>query len=222
MKELISVSPVPELAVPEPPVVVGLDGSTASAAALAWAAGEAGAHRAPLLVVHVLDPRGRSAVYAPVRPKAVDDANGVLARIEYLVDHAVTGPVGPVEQAFEIGVPSVVLMRRAHGARMLVLGHSVRHQCGEGEEYRPGPVLGAIARACVAHADCPVVVVPEPGVGKKTASASTVPSHRASTQGARALHPFQGRRSRSRGDERAARGDLMRCGPVRGVRAGCR
>lgn len=172
-----------------PAVVVGLDGTAASAAALAWASAEAQAHRCPLIVVHVLDPRYTPAVYSPTRPEASQDADGVLARIKELVELSTTGPV---EQVFEVGVPAQVLVHRARGARALVLGHGARHRAPAGQEYRHGPVLGTIGRACVARAECPVVVVPEPVVGR-AAKAVGEPAHRAPVQGARAVYPFQDR-----------------------------
>jgi nucleotide-binding universal stress UspA family protein len=173
---------------PEPPVVVGLDGSPASAAALAWAADEARTHRAPLVVVHVLDPRGRTAAYCP--PTEADrDADAALSRIRELIDRTESGPV---ERIFEIGVPALVLAQRARRARLLVLGQAAGHHLADGEEYRHGAVLGPIARACIARAECPVVVVPEPVIGR-TASADELPRHHDPVRGARAIYPFQGR-----------------------------
>jgi nucleotide-binding universal stress UspA family protein len=183
LKELIPVSTLPE-----PPVVVGLDGTPASAAALAWAAEEARSHGAPLVVVHVLDPRGRTAAHCPAT--AGDrDVDETLSRIKDLIDRTGTGPV---EQIFEIGVPALVLAQRARRARLLVLGHDAGHHLADGEEHRPGAVLGPIARACIARAQCPVVVVPEPVTGR-TASAGELPRHHDPVRGARAIYPFQGR-----------------------------
>ena len=176
--------------VPEPPVVVGLDGTEASAAALAWAAAEAAAHRAPLVVVHVLDPRGSAAVYSRADTDAPAEQGNVLARIKELIDEA---EVGPVQQVFEIGVPSRVLVRLARGARILVLGHAAHRRPGhDGYDCGRVPALGTVARACVARAECPVVVVPEPVVGK-TAAHVEEPEHYAPMRGARAIYPFQGR-----------------------------
>jgi nucleotide-binding universal stress UspA family protein len=186
IKELIPVS-----IVLGPPIVVGLDGTEASAAALAWAAAEAAAHRAQLVVVHVLDPRGRAAVYSHTDADASDEQDHVLAHIKELIDQA---DVGPVEQVFEIGVPGRVLVRLAREARMLVLGQAGRHHRAGHEDYDNvyAPALGPIARACVAGAECPVVVVPEPVLGK-TAAHAEEPEHHAPVRGARAIYPFQGR-----------------------------
>lgn len=173
---------------PEPPVVVGVDGTAASTAALDWAAAEARAHHAPLLVVHILDPRQRNAVYSPA-PAGERDPGRILARIRALVDRA---GAERVEQVYEIGVPGLALAQRARGARLLVLGQARAHHRTPDEEYPHVPALGPVARACVAGADCPVVVVPEQAVGR-TASTREQPRHRDPVHGARAIYPFQGR-----------------------------
>ncbi|MBS2964166.1 universal stress protein [Actinocrinis puniceicyclus] len=144
------------------PIVVGVDGTEASMAALHWAAGEAEAHGAPLIAVHVTDPRGRRGapyagrgVYVPTEAQALDEE----ARVERMI--AQSG-LEHVKRVFDVGVPSQVLVRFAIGARMLVLGHADNHRRREGEGPYQGPALGSIARACVASATCPVVVVPVP------------------------------------------------------------
>jgi nucleotide-binding universal stress UspA family protein len=185
VKELIPVS-----IVPESPVVVGLDGTEASAAALAWACAEATAHHVRLVVVHVLDPRVSTAVYSSTDAEARGEHGDVPARIKGLIDQA---DVGPVEQVFEIGVPSRVLVRLAREARMLVLGNATHYHHAGHRDYDDGcaPALGSIARACVARAECPVVVVPEPVVGK-TAVLAEEAEHHAPLRGGRAIYPFQG------------------------------
>jgi nucleotide-binding universal stress UspA family protein len=113
----------------------------------------------------------------------------MLARVKELIDHV---EAGSVEQVFEIGLPGLVLVQRSRGARLLVLGNAVEHHRADGEEYRYGPVLGPVARACVARAECPVVVVPDPVVGRN-AVGRELPQHRAPVCGARAIYPNQGR-----------------------------
>jgi nucleotide-binding universal stress UspA family protein len=181
--------------VPAPAVVVGLDATEASAAALAWAAAEARAHHAPLVVVHALDPRGRNAVYSPSGPEGSGrrghDADDVLGRLKALIERAAAGQDAPVEQVFEIGVPAQVLIGKARGARMLVLGHGERHRRRD-MGHAPGPALGSIARACVARAECPVVVVPE-AWARRGAPAGAQSKQHAPVVGGRAIYPFQGR-----------------------------
>lgn len=176
---------------PEPPVVVGLDDAETevAAAALRWAAAEAAAHRAPLIVVHAFDPGGEVGVHAHEDPAATEDPGDPIERIRSLIDWA---GIGPVEQVFEAGLPARVLVQRSRGARMLVLGQARRHHRAQGEEYLHGPALGPVARACVALAECPVVVVPEP-VAAPAATEAEEPQSREAVHGGRALYPFQGR-----------------------------
>lgn len=144
------------------PVVVGIDGSEASMAALRWAAGEAAAHHAPLVAVHVLDPRSRGvASYARVGDGESDEPNE-REETDLVERMAADSGVTSVRRVFEVGVPGQVLVRCAIGARMLVLGHADHHRRRDGDAFHHGPTLGSIARACVAHATCPVVVIPIP------------------------------------------------------------
>jgi len=176
------------------PVVVGVDGSDGSLTALRWAAAEAVALRAPLRVVHVLDPRARRAPYAQAAAWDADatDSTAEADRLieRYLLDmHA----VDCVRRVFEIGAPAEILLKHAADARMLVLGHTERQRDPGAEPPREGPALGPIARACVAHSTCPVVVVPPSTQPAETPGVRSVPA--ASTvghtpvEGARTLYP---------------------------------
>ncbi|HZU56846.1 MAG TPA: universal stress protein [Actinocrinis sp.] len=163
---------MPEMRSGAAPIVVGLDGSEASMAALRWAAEEAAAHGAPLIAVHVIDPRAhRFAPYAGRAPHAmrdpvhdsVRDADIAVMDDAAMVEQMVAEcGVSHARRVIEVGVPSQVLVRQAIGARMLVLGQADHHRLRAGAgPYQP-PVLGVISRACVARATCPVVVVPIP------------------------------------------------------------
>lgn len=166
------------------PVVVGVDGSEASLAALRWAADEAQAHGAPLVAVHVLDPRvPRLAPYAGRPVDAGFDARAVdaTARVERMIARA---GLEQVKRVFEVGVPSQVLVRCAMGARMLVLGHADHHRRRENEPSHRGPALGSIARACVMNATCPVVVVPVPARVPSPLKLQPEPVHVAAAVGA--------------------------------------
>lgn len=168
------------------PIVVGLDGSEASMAALRWAAEEAAAHGAPLVAVRVIDPRAqRFASYAGRAPHAVRDpvhepvrdADVALMGDAAMVDQMIAeSGIAHVRRVLEVGVPSQVLVRQAIGARMLVLGQADHHRLRAGAEPYQAPVLGVIARACVARATCPVVVVPIPA--RSPASAALRPEPR--------------------------------------------
>ncbi len=197
-------SPMPAVPRVPAPIVVGLDGSEASLAALRWAADEAAAHGVPLIAVHVMDPRGRRfASYAGRRPQPLPDllrdsvsgaelaAMDEAARAEREIEEA--GLVH-LTRIFEVGVPSQVLVRCAIGARMLVLGNADHHRRRDDERF-PIPSLGSIARACIARATCAVVVVPVPA---RTSAArpvqpepERVPVAHAPMEGARAVYPKQ-------------------------------
>lgn len=150
-------------------VVVGVDGTEGSLAALRWAVAEAAAHRAPLRIVHVLEHRAhRRATYA--RPCL--DATVLrdrAAEAEGLISRAIVETRAPadVRRVFEIGNPAEALIRASRESRMLVLGHTPGRLRGPDELYQ-GPALGSVARACVTHAGCPVVVVPAAERGQDT------------------------------------------------------
>lgn len=171
------------------PVVVGLDLTDASVHALIWAAREAATHDAPLKAVHVVDPRGAEAVYSEAGAHPTVPADEAVARVKELIRRA---GVGPVDRVFEVGVPGRVLVHRSRGARMLVLGQAGGHHHGLGDACRPAPELGPVARACVASAECPVVIVPELAAAGTSAAEGTGERHEAAI-GGRALYPYQGR-----------------------------
>ncbi len=177
------------------PVVVGLDGSSASLAALHWAAAEAAAHGAPLVAVCVSDPRPRRiAPYAGVGNVQSDAADTIAAVHRMIAESGIES----VRRVFEVGIPSQVLVRVSLGARMLVLGHADHHRYRDNEAppHAHAAALGSIARACVARATCPVVIVPIPA--RRPAREAVAPEPRrvpaAVTQGtpvhgSRAIYP---------------------------------
>jgi nucleotide-binding universal stress UspA family protein len=175
------------------PIVVGLDGSSASLAALQWAAGEAAAHGAPLVAVYVSDPRSlRFAPYAGAGLAQADALDAVAAVQKTISDSGIEG----VRRVFEVGIPSQVLVRIGIGARMLVLGHADhhRHRDTDSETQPHAAALGSIARACVARATCPVVIVPIPAQCSACEAAQPEPRRVPVAQGApmhggRAIYP---------------------------------
>ena len=133
--------------------MVGADGSSASLAALHWAVREAGLRDTDLHVVRAWeDAAKRVAPYAshawtPGRPEDLLDAR---QRLEATVTTAVDGaPLGTVTVEMAEGLAARVLLDHADGAEMLVLGSARRASDG----------IGPVARACLRHAPCPVVVV---------------------------------------------------------------
>ncbi|MBF0687801.1 MAG: universal stress protein [Cellulomonas sp.] len=140
-------------------VVVGYDGSPESVAAVRWAAGSAGRLGAPLEVVHVwgiaghLDSPPLSAASAYVRAGAqeVAEEGAEVARSAV--------PEIQVAGVLDDGPPARALVRRAAGARLVVLGR-------QGSARLSGVLLGSVALGTVQHAPCPVVIVPRTQVDR--------------------------------------------------------
>jgi nucleotide-binding universal stress UspA family protein len=132
-------------------VVVGVDGSVESVAALRWACREASLRGAEVHAVHVREEQCHSLPGYAAPGQSVDD---VSIDIDDLVrsvqaDHA-PGVQVLVEEVD--GLAARVLLDRCVGADMLVLGSS---SDVPGALRSAGPVI----RACLRRAPCPVVVI---------------------------------------------------------------
>jgi nucleotide-binding universal stress UspA family protein len=129
-------------------IVVGVDGSPESAAALRWACREAALRGAEVHAVHVREANCHSlASYAgPASPTAEDDVEQIWK--------AAAAEHGSVQIRTEVadGLAARVLLDRCQGADMLVLG-TVSDVPGASRSA--GPVI----RACLRRAPCPVVVI---------------------------------------------------------------
>lgn len=130
------------------PVVVGADGSAASAAAVTFAFEEAALRRTPLLGVCALaDAPGVLGGAAQIRQGFED----LMARGEK--DH----PEVSVLRHIADGSARGALLTSAHEAQMLVVG-------ARGLGGLQGMPLGSVSRALLDHAPCPVGVIHEIGV----------------------------------------------------------
>ena len=138
----------------KPRIVVGVDESPASLAALRWAAREAGLRAAWLQVVQAWErARWRVAPYAScVRPRGTDEDRAAAgARLEGAV-RTMLGPASAIPVTVEVaeGLATQVLLDRAAGADLLVLG---------GVASTGRDAIGPVARDCLRHPPCPIVVV---------------------------------------------------------------
>ncbi len=143
-------------------IVVGIDGSTTSDAALAWAVEEAARRGMPLHLVSAGTYQGAAPdaahgdadIEAQVSLQALADADARVAAATATARLGKPGLVVTGEAGLERAADTLVaLSARAHA---IVVGRS-----GHGPVV--GAVLGSVASQVVAHAQCPVVVVREPG-----------------------------------------------------------
>jgi nucleotide-binding universal stress UspA family protein len=129
-------------------IVVGVDGSAESAAALRWACREAALRGAEVHAVHVREAKCHSlASYAvPASPSAENEVEEIW--------RAAAAEHGSVQVRTEVadGLAARVLLDRCTGADMLILG-TVSDVPGASRSA--GPVI----RACLRRAPCPVVVI---------------------------------------------------------------
>ncbi|MFJ9734760.1 universal stress protein [Streptomyces sp. NPDC101171] len=118
------------------PLVVGLDGSEASLAAVDWAAAEAVRHGVPLHLVHVTaGDRDASALTGAAAERVRRSA-----------------PALPLTSEVLHGDPATALVGEGHDAFALVLG-------SRGLGDLDAMLLGSVGLAVAARAECPVVVV---------------------------------------------------------------
>ncbi|MCT2587932.1 universal stress protein [Actinophytocola gossypii] len=140
-----------------PGIVVGVDGSAASAAALRWALARAATDHETVTAVEV-QPIERflpGTSYAPAPYGTAPPAERLHSRLHETVAPAVAA----VRNAPEViethlhGDPAAELVRTAENASMLVLGHTPHRRITEF-------LLGRVTAECLRRSGIPVVLVP--------------------------------------------------------------
>lgn len=137
-------------------VVVGVDGSPSSLAAVEWAARDAAIHGEPLTLVHVLMPSvtvSLPRVELPAGFREWQEAEGrtVLDDAAKIAEKATPSDPPKIERKMITGVAIPVLAELSRDARLVVVG---RH--GRGRLRR---LLGSVSSGLAHHAHGPVVVV---------------------------------------------------------------
>ncbi len=135
----------------EQPIVVGIDGSTNSLAALRWALREGKSVGAPVEVVHCWTaPTLTDVVFSPAQQLMTASVcmlqNEIAAALADIPDTLV-----PTQLSLP-GNPATVLVDRCANARLLVLG--VRQTTAMRDL-----AYGSVLSHCRKHAACPVVTV---------------------------------------------------------------
>ena len=139
-------------------VIAGVDGSAESVAALMWACREASLRNAAVHAVLAVEAAcHRVASYAVPRP-AAQSAQGSWGAARDVLRRAVSYAAErysglDVRAEVAEGLAARVLLDRAKGADMLVLGRTFHGP----EELNRG--AGPVIRACLRAAACPVVVI---------------------------------------------------------------
>jgi len=156
--------------VTEPVVVVGVNGSRASAAALRWAAEEADRRHAWLRVVLSWSPRS-DAPYALAdgRPTPEQQRQAAAQTLTAML-HRVFGTGLPWRLTPEVarGTAERVLVEESKDADLLVLGSAA-------PPYSQARSVGPVVRVCLSRARCPVVVV-SPATGTDPAEMTSGPA----------------------------------------------
>jgi nucleotide-binding universal stress UspA family protein len=138
-------------------IVVGVDGSEASMAALRWSTEQARTLGADVVAVHAWEPAGPGmAPYAPasarptVAEQRVQAAELLASTLREVFGHRIDSTVRAV---LVEGPPARVLLRQSRDARLLALGRKAHGQYGL-------PAIGTVGRECLRHATIPVIAVP--------------------------------------------------------------
>jgi nucleotide-binding universal stress UspA family protein len=134
------------------PVVVGLDGSPQSEAALAFAVEAAVARRVPLRAIHAW--RDSVVPYVVSGPTDWDEVAGHQQHmlIEQLAGWCEKCPDLPIEPVLTNDRPARALGQSTGDAQLVVVG-------SRGRGGLAGMLLGSVSQAMLHHADCPVAVV---------------------------------------------------------------
>ncbi len=136
-------------------IVVGVDGSPASQAALRWALDEAALRKAAVVAVSAWTyPYLGDLSYLANRGIDPDELSAAAkARLTEAVAAAGPAPDGvTVEETVREGPAAGVLLEEADGATMLVVG-------SRGHGGFSGLLLGSVSQQCAHHAPCPIVIV---------------------------------------------------------------
>ena len=144
---------------PQRRIVVGVDGSDRSRAALRWAAAEAEAHDAELEAVTVLQPPLPLPLLQPSPTLVAGQTEALkpdVGRGEKLLEQTLEEVFGDhipsrLTRFVSVGNPAGVLLSRALGADLLVVG-------ARGHGGFEGLLVGSVSEQCVRHARCTVVV----------------------------------------------------------------
>jgi nucleotide-binding universal stress UspA family protein len=148
-------------------IVVGVDGSPSSKAALAWAVRQAeltGASVEAVIAWHYPAMVG-GVPFAPIEAVYTADYAEFAAKVLNGSVCVAVDPDGAVKVSSTVreGNAAQVLLDASEGADLLVVG-------SRGHGGFTEALLGSVSQACVHHARCPVVIIREPARRRPTDS----------------------------------------------------
>lgn len=140
------------------PVIVGVDGSESSIAALREAERLAASLNAPLQALMCWNYPSASSV--PYGPGSFDFKGAAEKVLDASLENAfgLDWPAN-LSTRLEQGSPRAILIEASKDAALLVLGR-------RGKGGFRGLLMGSVSSACTAHAHCPVLVVHAPQTGE--------------------------------------------------------
>ncbi|GHJ48175.1 universal stress protein [Catellatospora sp. TT07R-123] len=134
----------------ERPITVGIDGTTTSQPAIAWAADAAQRHAVPLRLVYVIDSPGPRVGYDYISHELDDAGAEAAARAR---DQALAGHPGLTVQTATVNDDSThALINESDHASMIVVG-------SRGHSGFYDMVVGSTSLHTAMHAHCPVAVI---------------------------------------------------------------
>ena len=147
----------PEVPLPQVgPIMVGVDGSTATRRALGMAFEEAAARKSWVLAIQAVpgtDPAANGETQGGAAPQARVGGAETRAILSDLALWGTKFPDVTVDFSVRAGDPATMLSEASCAASMLVIG-------GLNEFGHPGQRFGSLTQQVVRHAPCPVLVVP--------------------------------------------------------------
>src|ERR1700754_3099535 len=139
-------------------LIVGVDGSGASYAAVGWAAHEAAIRRLQIRLIYVVAPTLISSMEAPndtITQEQEVNARQVLDRARVIAEDR-TGEARPkVHVELRYAGVLATLVDASRDAQMMVVGTRGLDQFGR-------HILGSISSGLLHHAHCPVAVIHDP------------------------------------------------------------
>ena len=138
-------------------IIVGVDGSPASDAAVCWAAHHAVIRDIPLTLMHVANPAASTWAQAPLLDEIAEwqkaEGRSILANALKIADDAAGNTLRiPIDTEFLSSAPGPTLVDLSNDAKLIVVGTD-----GRGALARR--LLGSVSSGLVRHAHCPVAVI---------------------------------------------------------------